>query len=349
MLKKIICVFMLMLISVNFRVYAEENLTVSAKAAVLYDPVAKEVVFEHNAYEEYSMASTTKVMTSLILCEYIEENGDSEHEMTMEMVMVEGSSMGLKAGDRVHLSDLIVGMLLPSGNDAANATAIILGGDTENFAKLMNEKAKEIGMEKTSFVTPSGLDDEMHYSTAFDMALLTAEAFKNQMFREVYSSEKASVRYYSIDHADMLTVTFTNHNKLIGSYEYCVGGKTGFTKKSGRCLVSTSVRDGTELVAVTLNAPDDWNDHTNMYDYAYQKLESTVFPSRELTLNTAEGNVLEVIVFESTLSYFTGQEVSQIVYLPKFIYETGLLRGAEIGSIHYYINEELVKTMSIIY
>ena len=219
--------------------------TLHARAWVLMDADSGRILAGKDADTAYPMASTTKIMTSLLAA----QSGKLHDEITVskEMILVEGTSMGLLPGDSVSLYELIYGMLLPSGNDAANVTAYYLGGNVENFVKKMNAKAKEIGMENTNFVTPSGLDDEMHYSTAYDMALLGRYAVGDPVFRSVCSSKKASLSYGNPPYKR----TLYNHNRLLESYKYALGIKTGFTKKSGRCLVSYAEKDGTgyEIIA----------------------------------------------------------------------------------------------------
>lgn len=185
------------------------------------------------------------------------------------MLNVEGTSMGLLPGDTVTLEGLVYGMLLQSGNDAANVTAATLGGNVENFVSVMNKRAAEIGMRDTHFETPSGLDSKEHYSTAYDMALLGCTAIKNPRFAAVCSQKSAAVCYGNPPYRR----TLTNHNRLLRIYDDAIGIKTGFTKKSGRCLVSAARRDGVTLVAVTLNAPDDWSDHSRLLEYGFSLVE----------------------------------------------------------------------------
>lgn len=227
-----------------------------------------EVLYEHNAHTKRSMASTTKIMTSLIAL----EQADLKKEVTVrkDELNVEGTSMGLLEGDKVTFEGLVYGMLLQSGNDAANVTAVKLGGSTEKFIRLMNKRAREIGMNNTNFVTPSGLDDEKHYSTAYDMALLGSAAILNPDFRHISSQKQAVVYYGNPPYRRVLT----NHNKMLSFYDGCIGLKTGFTKKSGRCLVTAAERDNVTIVAVTLNAPDDWNDHRKLLDFGFSKVKN---------------------------------------------------------------------------
>ena len=228
-----------------------------------------EVLYQKNADEQRSIASTTKILPSIIAC----ESGRLSETVTVtwDMVNTHGSLLGLREGDQITLYDLVAGMLLPSGNDAANAAAIFLAGSLEDFSALMNEKARSLGMEASYFVTPSGLDEGDHHSTARDMALLTAYAVKNSDFAEIFAMSSYEV---TINGEKQMIY---NHNRLLQELEGCTGGKTGFTDKAGRCLVSTAQRNGNTLVCVTLGAPDDWNDHKKLYEECFAKYESCTF------------------------------------------------------------------------
>lgn len=269
MKKKIIAFIAACMLIMPFELPAFANeIGVSARSAVLMCANSGVVLFEKHAHKRMSMASTTKIMTSLIALEA--GIPETEVNVTKEMVAVEGTSMGLMAGDSVSLRELVYGMLLQSGNDAANTVAYVIGGGPEGFAKLMNERASQIGMENTNFVTASGLDDENHYSTAYDMALLACESIENPEFAAICSQKTAKLTYGNPPYAR----TLTNHNRLLWKYPDAIGVKTGFTKKSGRCLVSAAERNGIVLVAVTLNAPHDWNDHVAMFEYGFSQCEA---------------------------------------------------------------------------
>ncbi|MBQ8014794.1 MAG: D-alanyl-D-alanine carboxypeptidase [Clostridia bacterium] len=268
MKKKIISFVISCLLFLPFEMSAYAGgIGVSAQSAVLMCANNGEVLFAKNEHKQLSMASTTKIMTSLIALEAAIP--ETEITVTKEMVSVEGTSMGLLEGDSVSLRELVYGMLLQSGNDAANTVAYVIGGSPEGFAELMNARAAEIGMKNTSFVTASGLDDEKHYSTAYDMALLACESIGNPEFAAICSQKNARLTYGNPPYAR----TLTNHNRLLWKYPDAIGIKTGFTKKSGRCLVSAAERDGIVLVAVTLNAPSDWNDHISMFEYGFSKCQ----------------------------------------------------------------------------
>ena len=245
---------------IPFNCYGADN---SATSAIVLDADTKTILYEKNAYECRSMASTTKIMTALLA---IESNMlDNLVVITAEMLDTEGSALGLNIDDKITLNDLVVGMMMTSGNDSANAVAYFLGQDLEGFAKMMNAKAKEIGMKSTVFVTPSGLDDGDHHSTAYDMALLGAYAVKNEAFAKISAMKSADITISN------KKVTVYNHNKLLAMDENFFGIKTGYTSKAGRCLVSAKECNGNKLICVTLNAPDDWNDHIRLMNECGKK------------------------------------------------------------------------------
>ena len=273
-MKKIISVMTVaVMIALTAVIPSASGLSVSAESAVLMCIENGAILFDKDADKRLSMASTTKIMTSLLALEYAQP--EKEIIVTDEMISVEGTSMGLVAGDSVSLRELVYGMLLQSGNDAANTVATVIGGSEERFAEIMNARANEIGMVNTHFVTSSGLDDDEHYSTAYDMALLTAECLHNPEFVSICSQKTAKLTYGNPPYLR----TLTNHNRLLWSYPDAIGVKTGFTKKSGRCLVSAAKRGGITLVAVTLNAPDDWADHKKMLDYGFSVCKSGLLQS----------------------------------------------------------------------
>lgn len=343
MLKKIIC-FMTVFCTMTVCSFALESSDISAECAVVITEQTGEVVFEKNAYSHHSMASTTKIMTSIIAA----QSGRLNDEIVVsgKMLRVEGTSMGLLPGDIVSLKELIYGMLLPSGNDAANVTANFLGGNVENFVAQMNQKAKSIGMNNTSFVTPSGLDDENHYSTAYDMALLGRYAVKNPVFRSICSCEKATVSYGNPPYKR----TLYNHNRLLKSYPYALGIKTGFTKKSGRCLVSYAEKDGVGLIAVTLNAPNDWSDHKKMLDYGFSRVTKRALKARiNSTVDVVGGNVenLPIKCKDFELYCVNDQAVDQNVSIDKFVYAP-IKKGDTVGEVRLYIKGEQIGSTDII-
>ncbi len=236
---------------------------VSAHAAVLMEAESGEVLLNENAHERLPMASTTKIMTALVALRY----GDLKMEVTVSPVAVgiEGSSVYLKAGECLTMEQLLYALLLESANDAAAAIAIAVAGDIPTFASLMNETAAEIGLTESHFTNPHGLNEAEHYTTAYDLALLARYALRNEAFVKIVSTYKTTIPLNGSEGTRVLV----NHNKLLKSYEGAMGVKTGYTRASGRCLVSAAERDGVTMIAVTLSAPDDWRDHAAMLDYGF--------------------------------------------------------------------------------
>lgn len=322
---------------------------VSAQSAVVLTADTGAVLFEKDGHTPRPVASTTKIMTALLALEAAQERGDPLVDITQEMVAVEGSSMGLQAGDSISLTGLAAGMLLASGNDAANAAALYLEGSLESFAARMNQRAAALGMEDTHFVTPSGLDGEDaqglgHLSTAYDMALLARAALEDQAFRQLCSSPSLAVEFAE----PVKRVAYTNHNKLLAQYQGCVGVKTGFTKEAGRCLVSAAERDGALLIAVTLNAPNDWEDHAALLDYGFTQVEPYPLAGGDVRLTVpVVGSPVEVVSLrgsnggEVTLPLGQGAQVERVVHAPKFLYAP-VEAGEQVGEICWYLEGQLL-------
>lgn len=328
---------------------------VSAQSAVVLTADTGTVLFEKDGHTPRPVASTTKIMTALLALEAAQERGDPLVDITQEMVAVEGSSMGLQAGDSISLTGLAAGMLLASGNDAANAAALYLDASLESFAARMNQRAAVLGMEDTHFVTPSGLDGEDaqglgHLSTAYDMALLARAALEDQAFRQLCSSPSLAVEFAE----PVKRVTYTNHNKLLTQYQGCVGVKTGFTKEAGRCLVSAAERDGALLIAVTLNAPNDWEDHTALLDYGFSQVEPYQLAGGDVRLTVpVVGSPVEVVSLrgsnggEVTLPLGQGAQVERVVHAPKFLYAP-VEAGEQVGEICWYLEGQLLGSAPLI-
>lgn len=322
-----------------FGASAEDMSEISAKSAVVINAQTGEVLFEKNAYEILPMASTTKIMSALIVLE--QDDLDKKFVVDSNAIMTEGSSMGLVEGDIVSLRDLACGMLLPSGNDAANAAAVRVAGSVDGFVDMMNERAEKMGLDNTHFVTTSGLDDytDEHYSTAYDMAVLTREAMKNDDFRDICSQSQIRLNFGNPPFDRWLT----NTNKLLRYSDDFVGVKTGFTDKARRCLVSACDRKGAELICVTLNAPDDWNDHTRLYDYCFDFIsEQRIDPPAytfEVSVAGGESDVIECVTESCTAVLLNGRadRVTAEVYLKPFVYAP-VNAGDKIGEIVYRYN-----------
>ena len=238
---------------------------VSAKSAILIEAGSGEVIFEKNSHQKLPMASTTKIMTALVA---LEEGDLSKTVAVAESACgVEGSSIYLTAGEELTLEDLLYALMLESANDAAAAIAYAVAGGIEPFADRMNLMAEKIGLTESHFTNPHGLDDDAHYTTAHDLAKLTAFAMQNGQFRKIVSTYKHQIPLRGDEGVRVLL----NHNKLLRMSDDVTGVKTGFTKHSGRCLVSAAERDGVRVIAVTLNAPDDWNDHLFLHEAGFAR------------------------------------------------------------------------------
>jgi len=323
------CVIILLISSVQGFAF-----DIDASCAALMIADTGELIYTKNADVRRPMASTTKIMTALIAL----ESGDLDREITVtdEMINVEGTSMGLLPGDTVSLEELVYGMLLQSGNDAANCTAYAVSGGVDEFLALMNCKAEEIGMRNTHFATPSGLDADEHYSTAYDMALLASYALANPVFRRICSTYSASLTYGNPPYARRLT----NHNRLLKIYDGAIGVKTGFTKKSGRCLVSAAQRDGLVLVCVTLNDSNDWDNHSKLLDYGFENTNKQFLDFRDnydIPVVSGNSDRVSVTLTEKPFVYSVSEksEIKADVYLDSFVYAP-VQKGDRLGCLRLY-------------
>lgn len=283
-----------------------DALEVSAHSAILMDGDTGQVLYEKNAQAQSLIASTTKIMTALVVLE--DGNLDEVVTVPQEAVGIEGSSMYLKAGEELTVRQLLYGMMLSSGNDAAVALALHSAGSIEEFARRMNETAAALGLDDTSFANPNGLDSEGNYSTARDLARLTQTALHTPGFTEIVSAKTCQFGEHYL----------VNHNKLLWQYDGALGVKTGYTKKAGRILVGAAERNGRKLISVTINAPDDWQDHKRMLDFGF-----------------AQYQLREVI--------HAGEQVGEIpVILPDGSWKAGNLTASE-GCSLWLLPEETVE------
>lgn len=312
---------------------------ISAGSAVVYEPKTKTVLMEKDASSRRLIASTTKIMTALVVLENCDL--DEKVEITWDMANVEGSSAYLKPGESYTVRELLYAMLLVSGNDSAAALAAHTAGNMKSFAELMNEKCEELDLKNTSFANAHGLDDENHYSSAFDLAVITAAAMENEDFCQIFGTKNYNVH----------GVTYVNHNKLLSICEGCIGGKTGYTMAAGRTFVSVCEREGMTLICVTISAPDDWDDHMKLYDWAYGNFSFVKLLSEEQSKIPVISGMGEYAVVEPEvkgLIVSSGSRTSRQVFLPKFVYAT-VKAGEKAGSIDVYVDGKLYDTIDIIY
>lgn len=308
----------------------------SARSYISIDCTTGAVLCEGNAYQQMPMASTTKIMTCLLAC----ESGRLDDEVTITYEMLDGvygTMVYLKPDDRISLLDLVKGAMLASGNDCANAIAFYLSGGIDSFAEMMNSRAHDIGMESTSFVTPSGLDSSGHYSTAYDMALLAREAMRNTVLCDICSQRSADIIV-----SDEPRKVY-NHNKLLGDDAFC-GIKTGYTDTAGRCLVSAYQYNGNIIITVTLNAPNDWDDHRRIVEESkahYSQMTDCI----DFDIDVVGGIKNMANVAYSYEVYSVG-DISVNEYYYPFIYAP-IKAGDAVGVAKIYSNNELITTVEI--
>ena len=315
---------------------------VCARRAYVLDAVSGRVLYEKNPDERSLIASTTKIMTALIVCEQC--NVLDRMRIPKEAVGIEGSSMYLQEGEVLTLQELLYGLMLSSGNDAAVALAIYCGGTVEGFAELMNDKARNLGLTGTHFENPNGLDSPGHYSTARDLAVLAAYAMENPIFYKTVSAKnvRAGDRF------------LTNHNKLLWRVEGADGVKTGFTKAAGRILVSSATRDGRRIIAVTIDDPDDWNDHAAFLEEGFSRFQvQRVVCAGDCvgTLEVAGGENQRVQVLTAKdFDYALAPEERPQLALsgPGFVYAPAV-EGADAGFVYVLIEGKAVGKIPVVY
>lgn len=319
-------------------------LGISAQSAILIDAESGEILYGSNYNTRMPMASTTKIMTAVVAIENTAL--DTKIIIPRQAVGIEGSSIYLCEGESLTLEELLYALLLSSANDAATAIAISVGGDIDRFADMMNETAERLGLNDTHFENPHGLDGEEHYTTAKDLAMLTAYALKIPKFREIVSTYKKSISFNNKKDGRLLV----NHNKLLRSYPNIIGVKTGFTKKSGRCLVSAAERNGTVLIAVTLNAPNDWHDHTAMLDYGFENYKSVILGDFSMDLDVISGTKATVICSAlqkvSVLLPKDHGEIEERVEMYPFAYAP-VEKGEKLGRIIYICDGKEICTIDL--
>jgi D-alanyl-D-alanine carboxypeptidase len=315
---------------------------ISAEKAVLLDAQTGRILFEKKAKERALIASTTKIMTALIVCEQC--NVLDRMRIPKEAVGIEGSSMYLTEGEVLTVQDLLYGLMLRSGNDAAVALAIYCGGTVEGFAELMNDKAKKLGLKNSHFENPHGLDSPRHYSTAQDMAVLAAYAMKNPVFASTVSTKLVTAGGRNLQ----------NHNKILWRLEGADGVKTGYTKAAGRILVSSATRQGRRLIAVTMNAPDDWNDHVTLMEDGFQRyrLQQLVKAGDIVGSLEVAGGTQSAVELVADCSFFypltTDEQPEFIVQGSGFVYAP-VVSGKFAGYMYICIKNSVIGKVPVVY
>ena len=315
---------------------------VSARSAIVLDAVSGRTLYEKDADRQSLIASTTKIMTALIVCQQC--NVLDRMRIPAEAVGIEGSSMYLREGEVLTVQELLYGLMLSSGNDAAVALAIYCGGTVEGFVQLMNDKARLLGLKDTHFENPNGLDAPGHYSTARDLAALAAYSMEDPIFRKTVSSKTVTVgeRY------------LRNHNKLLWLLEGADGVKTGYTKAAGRILVSSATRNERRIVAVTLDAPDDWTDHKKLLEEGFSRysVRKVVRAGDYVgTLEVAGGGDTEVTVYASEDYHYAlarDEQVHLVLPGPGFVYAP-VPEGGDAGVVYVTVQGKAVGKIPVRY
>lgn len=317
------------------------------QAFTLYEPSTDSFHFFNNLNKRLPMASTTKIMTAILAIEL----GNQNETITVckEAVGIEGSSLYLAEGDTVNFTDLLYGLMLSSANDAATLIAITVGGSVNDFCSLMNEKARSLNLTNTNFTNPHGLPHDEHYTSCADLARLTAYALNNPLFKKIVSTKQKKI--YISEKSRLLI----NHNKLLSKFEGCYGVKTGFTKKSGRCLVSAAEKNGVDLIAVTLNVSDDWSFHTALYEkgfsiFEFISLESLISQSYGIPILTEDLAFAKAVPTNHKDGYVVLKNnntlTSKIICKKYICVDTKI--GTKIGEIQIYYNNNLIDTIDLI-
>ena len=324
------------------------DLEVNAEAAVVMDADSGRLLYAQNPDKRLANASTTKIMTALLTLEQPDQ--DRYFTVDSDAIQVEGTTMGLQPGDSVTLHQLAAGMLLPSGNDAANAAAVEIAGSEEAFVRLMNQRAAELGLENTQFRNPSGLDAEGHYSSARDLATLAAHALENEDFADIVSKQEIRMAFGNPPYNRSLYTT----NKLLERYPYAIGVKTGYTDDAGLCLVTAAEKDGTRLIIVTLNGKDDVNTHMRLYEHFFPLLARvdlsgfTEGISVPVTGGTRD-SVAAVTAAEPEAALLEREydELTREVELPQFVYAP-VEAGQVLGEIRLLSGDKVVWQSALV-
>ena len=343
------CIFNMLYLNVFASVINKSYINIDSPSAVVIDNASGRVLYEKNAYQKRAMASLTKIMTSILLVENC--SMDEKIKVPAQATWQGGSTVGLKKDDMVSVKSLLYGMLLPSGNDCACTVAIYLGGTIEGFAKMMNQKALDIGAKDTNFVTPHGLDDPNHYSTAYDLALITKYALQNKYINEAVNTVQANIDFGSF------SKTLTNTNALLRKYPYIDGVKTGFTNNANRCLIASATKDDFRIIAVVLGADTTekrFGDAKNLIDATFERYkirDISNYLNWYVKIPVYKGNIkyFETKLSQNLIMPLTDQEYDSIYIKQQLIpvINPPTTKGAKVGDISLNIENEEIYSIPV--
>lgn len=351
-MKKISLLLLALLITISFSItYADPGLAGSAKAAVVMDVKTGRVLFSKNPDSKLPMASTTKIMTTLVAV----ESGRLKEtvKVSNNAAFTEGSSIYLKPGEQITVEELLYGIMLRSGNDASMAVAEHIGGNIAGFVEMMNAKAKEIGAFNTHFANPHGLDNSEHYTTAYDLALITSYALRNEKFAEIVKTKKKTISGPPDVDWDR---SMMNKNKMLFQFEGGDGVKTGFTSKAGRCLVSSATRDNWQLCSVVLNCGPMWEESASILNYGFSSFSKQKVVDREVIyqqLKVVAGKQDSVEIRPTTDFYMpiNQKEIANLIYIPALSYNNiaPIIKGSKAGELKIYLGNEYIGSVDLEY
>lgn len=321
---------------------------VTAKSAILIEASTGRVLYEKNAFERMPMASTTKIMTAILAIE--NSNLSDTVVVSPKASDVGESSIWLAAGEKMTMSDMLFGLMLASGNDAAVAIAEHVAGSVDEFSQMMNAKAKEIGAYNTNFCNPNGLPIDDHYTTAYDLALISAYAMKNDFFKELVKTQYKTIPWEGHEYNRVVK----NKNKLLWQYEGGNGIKTGYTKAAGKCLSAAAERDGMQLISIVLSAPDMFNDCVKLLDYGFKNYSSKLIQQAgeyigDVNVNQGTEDNFQVYTQQDIYYPLTDEEFSKLekrTYLEKIL-DAPVLEGQKVGYVDIWLGTNQIYSVAL--
>lgn len=319
--------------------YSVQAISTSATSSILMDMDSGRIIYENNSHEVRSVASISKIMTAILAIE--SKKLDKTVKVSDVVLEAYGSGIYIKPGEKLTLQDLVYGLMLRSGNDAALMIAEYVSGSVPKFVEKMNQKAQEIGMKQTTFHNPSGLDEEDevgNFSTAYDMAILTSYAMKNKTYQKIVGTKKYTLK------TNKNTYVWYNKNKLLTNYENTTGGKTGFTKKARRTLVSTASKDQLNFVVVTLNDGSDFQDHENLHEYGFTYYKKyRLLKKGTVKIGDEKYYKNETLYIKNDIDYPLREDEKQNVRLSFQLNKKKQLKdGGKVGEVHVKVGDETV-------
>ena len=336
-MKKLLLFLLLLVVPVNVFAYSARNI-------IAMDMDTNRVLYGESIEDEHLIASITKIMTAVVAIELADI--ESEVTTTNGILKAFGSAIYIEIGETMKLKDLLYGLMLRSGNDAALAIAEFVGKDVETFVSYMNAKAQDIGMKNTKFMNPHGLEDNKgvgNTSTAYDMALLSSYAMQNPIYREIVSTKNYVAK------SDKKTYSWTNKNKMLTLYEYTTGGKTGYTEKAKRTLVSTASKDGMNVTVVTLHDPNDWDDHKDLYEAIFKEYHSEkIIDKNTFTIEKEDYYKNDTLYLQEDVSILLKEEEKESISLDINLQKLEAYQdGDRVGVIQIKLKDEVLKEVNI--